>query len=339
MGFLLALLAAALLQAQSTVPPGTDTTAAPPATIAVTDETGRRVQVPVEVRRIVSLAPNMTEMVYALGLQDKLAGVTDYCDYPPEARTKTRVGGIMNPSIEQVVSLHPDLVLASRQSNRRETVETLTRLGVAVYASDARTVEDVLASTRRLGSLLGAKEQGEALAAELHKRLKDLEQRLAGHPPQRVVFVVWPSPLISIGRHTFLADALRWAGAESVVDTPQDWPRLSIEEVLRQEPEFLVFASSHANETAGTFEDLRQQPGWRELKAMKERHIAVISEAVNRPSPRLVDAIEQLARQLHPDAFQPAPDAGKEKRENRRTDGRAPFSRLAAIGESFLCAR
>ncbi len=287
----------------------------------MTDEAGRSVQVPAEVRRIVSLAPNMTEMVFALGLQAKLVGVTDYCDYPPEVRTKTRVGGTINPSIEQVVSLHPDVVLASRQSNRKETVETLARLGFAVYAADARTVEDVLASTQRLGAVLGAREQGETLAAELRRRLKDLERRLAGRPPQRVVFVVWPSPLISIGRHTFLADALRWAGAESVVDTPQDWPRLSIEELIRQEPEFLVFASSHSGETARTFEGLRQQPGWRDLKAMRERHIAVISEAVNRPSPRLVEAIEQLAQQLHPDAF-----SSESRKDKPQRQGSSPIS-------------
>ncbi len=321
MWLLLALLAAAPLGAQTNIPPGKGASRVPPATIAVTDEAGRSVQVPSEVRRIVSLAPNMTELVYALGLQAKLAGVTDYCDYPPEARTKPRVGGTMNPSIEQVVSFHPDLVLASKQSNRKETVENLERLGFAVYTADAHTVADVLASLRRLGGLLGAREQGEALANDLQRRLSDLERRLAGHPPQRVVFVVWPSPLISIGRHTFLADALRWAGAESVVDTPQDWPRLSIEELIRQEPEFLVFASSHADESARTFEDLREQPGWRDLKAMREGHIAVVSEAVNRPSPRLVEAIEQLAQQLHPDAF-----TSESRKDKTRRQSNSPTS-------------
>jgi iron complex transport system substrate-binding protein len=120
---------------------------------------------------------------------------------------------------------------------------------------------------------------------------------------KRVLFVVWENPLITIGPHTFLADALQYAGARSVVETRQDWPRLSFEEVIRLQPDYLVFAGSHGETGEREFTNLRTRPGWRELAAVRARRFAIISDAVNRPAPRLVDAIEELARQLHPDAF------------------------------------
>ncbi len=286
--------------------PGTDLPATPK--LEVTDEAGRRVNVPQPVRRIVSLAPSLTETVYALGAQERLVGVTDYCDYPPEAQMKPKVGGTINPNLEQVVALRPDLVLATRALNRRETVEALEHLGIAAYATDPRSVQGVLVSTARLAEVIGAGERGEALAANLRARLAELKRLLSGRPARRVLFVVWSDPLVSIGRGTFLADALRWAGAESVVDSSQDWPRLALEEVVHLQPEYLVFASSHSEEVERDFEALRERPGWRNLEAVRQRRMAVISDAVNRPSPRLVDAIEQLARQLHPDAFETKPE-------------------------------
>jgi iron complex transport system substrate-binding protein len=294
----------------------------------VIDEVGRRITIPAEARRIVSLAPSITETIYALEAQNRLVGVTDYCDYPPQAQSKQHIGGPINPNLEQIVTLHPDLVIATRQGNRLETVEALTRLGIPVYATDPKSVEEVIESTRRLGGILGARERGEALALELRARLAEIRRRVSAQPPRRVFFVVWADPLISIGKNTFLADALRRAGAESVVETTQDWPRLSIEEVLRQQPEYLVFSSTHFEEAARTVEDLRERPSWRALDAIRDRRIAVISDAINRPSPRLVDAIEQLARQLHPEMFTREPEKGKSKLvENMPPALKAPMSR------------
>jgi iron complex transport system substrate-binding protein len=293
------------------------------------DEVGRRVLVPMPVRRIVSLAPSLTETVYALGAQDRLVGVTDYCDYPADALAKPKVGGAVNPSIEQIVALKPDVVLATRALNRRETVEALERLGVAVYATDPHSVEGVLDSTRRVAEVLGVAERAEALVVELRARLDELQRRLATRPARRVLFVVWHEPLISIGRETFLADALRRAGAESVVETAQDWPKINLEEVARLQPEYLVFASAHSETVQRTTDELRERPGWRALEAVQRGRFAVISDAVNRPSPRLVAAIEELARQLHPEAFTASPENGKGKMEKgrpQRLSYRFPFS-------------
>lgn len=303
---------------------------------SVVDETGRSVVAPVAAQRIVSLAPNLTETVYALGAEGRLVGVTDYCDYPPEAQAKTHVGAPINPSLEAIVALRPDLVLATTAINRRETVESLERVGLAVYATSPRTVQGVLDSVEHLARLMGAQQQGEIVVAGLQARLGGLRERLKGLVAKRVLFVVWQEPLITIGQHTFLADALRWAGAESVVQTPQDWPHVSLEEVVRLQPEYLIFASNHTESGAQEFSGLHERPGWRDLTAVRDGHIAVVSDAIDRPAPRLVDAIEQLARQLHPEAFTGGKENRKEKMENGPGGGAPRQSPINHPGLSLL---
>ncbi len=139
--------------------------------VRVTDEMGRAVEIPEAARRIVSLAPNLTETLFALGLGDRVVGDTDFCDYPAEARSKPHVGGPVNPNLEAIAGLHPDLVLATRAINRPETVRGLEQLHIPIYATDPRSVEEVVTSTARLGELLGAGEQGKTVVADLRQRL------------------------------------------------------------------------------------------------------------------------------------------------------------------------
>ena len=290
----------------------------------VTDETGRSVRIPQPVRRIVSLAPSLTETVYALGLQDRLVGDTEFCDYPPDAQKKTKVGGAVNPSLEQIGALHPDLVLVTKGLNRLETVHALDNLGISSYATDPHTVNDIIASSKRLADLLGVPDAGASVAAEMERQLAALRQRLASSPAKRVLFVVWHQPLISVGKHTFIADALRYAGAVSIVDAEQDWPQVSLEEAARLQPDYLAFAASHSEASPPGLEALSTLPGWRIMDAVSNRRYAVISDAVNRPAPRIVSAIEELARQLHPELFAEKPEnlnenSVKEKMEKEKT--------------------
>lgn len=283
--------------------------------IEVTDEAGRRVRIPQPVQRIVSLAPSLTELVFALGAGNRLVADTDYCDYPPEALTKPKVGGAINPSIEQIVALHPDLVLMTKTLNRRETVLALDQLGIVSYATDTRTVEGLLASFQRVGELIGEGEIGRQLAESSRARFDDLKRHIGPRPRRRVLFIVWLDPLISVGRETFLADALHWAGAESIITTPQDWPQISLEEVVHLQPDYLVFATAREESSAHDVQALATLPGWRSLAAVKNKRTAVVSDAINRPSPRLVDAIEELAHQLHPAAFKETLDPRNPTRE------------------------
>jgi iron complex transport system substrate-binding protein len=285
----------------------------PPAYRQVTDEIGRTIRVRQAIHRIVSLAPNLTETIYALGLQDRLVGDTDYCDFPPEAQLKTKVGGAVNPSLEAIAALHPDLVLVTKNLNRLETVQALAEIGIPSYATDPHTVDAIIASVARLADLLGAPEIGATLAADLERHLAVLHERLASLPPRRVLFIVWTEPLISIGNDTFIADALRYAGAVSVVDSSQNWPQVNLEEVVHLQPEFLIFVESHFGSAPQSAEALADLPGWRLLNAVRNRRYATISDAINRPAPRLVSAVEDLARQLHSEAFTEKPQNDKDQ--------------------------
>jgi iron complex transport system substrate-binding protein len=337
----------ALVPAQTTPTAPATIPAAPPTYREITDETGRTVRIPQPVHRVVSLAPSLTETIYALGLQDRLVGDTDYCDFPPEAQQKPKVGGAINPSLEAIAALRPDLVLVT-SLNRMETVRALEDLGIPSYGTDPHTVGEIISSTERLAEVLGAPEAGSTLAKDLERRLAETQQRIAPLPPRRVLFIVWRDPLISIGKDTFIADALQRAGAISVIDSSQSWPQLSLEEVVHQQPEFLVFAESHSEAAPPDLDALTSLPGWRLLDAVRNRRYALISDAVNRPAPRIVSAIEDLAKQLHPEAFVEKQPGDKEKTDQPNaappgsTSSAIPSTRFAAeapaVIEESACA-
>ena len=282
-------------------------TPAPPAMHDVVDGYGRTVRVPRNPSRIVSLAPNLTETLYALGVEDRLVGDTDYCDYPPEAQKKPKVGGVINPNLEQIAVLRPDLVLVTKEGNLLETVRALETLGIPTYATDAHTIDEIISSTQKLADVLNASAAGKTLVDDLERRLAVLQSKLNAIPSRRVFFIVWPEPLISIGKQTFIADALRRAGAVSIIDSNQDWPQVSLEEVAHLQPDYLVLAASHSGSADRDFEALANHPGWQILDAVRNRHFAVVSDAIIRPAPRMISVIEELARQLHPEVFLEAP--------------------------------
>ena len=324
--------------APTPVDPAAQTVPNKRATKLVTDETGRRMAIPLNVQRVVSLAPNLTETIYALGLDAKLAGDTTYCDIPPAAKEKPHIGSAQEPSLEAIIALHPDLVLATTSINRAQTADALLKIGVPVYTSDPHTVTGILNSIATMADLMGASEQGAKVVAELQQRLDTLHAALQDRPMAHLLFVVWEDPLISIGQNTFIADALRWAGAESIIVTNQNWPQVSMEEVVRLQPEFIVLTPDHlAAETHERANNLRDRPTWSELRAVKMGHVVMASDEFTRPAPGLVDAIEALAHELHPEAFPVKAENKNVKMEN----GARFYAGVAA--ESFkgcgTCAR
>ena len=274
------------------------------ATRVVTDEAGRRITVPAEIERIVSLAPSLTEIVYSLGISEKLVGDTVYCDSPEAATEKPHVGSPLSPNMEAIVALRPDIVLVTA-IDRRETVTVLERLGIAVYESDPHTVRQTLDSIATMSQLLGAGQAGAEILTRLQARLDALHARLADRPLVHVLFVVWEDPLQSVGPNTIIADALRWAGAESVVVSRGDWPHVSMEEVVRLQPEYIVLTRSHIRADSAQVAELAKRPVWKSLRAVETGHVVVLSQEVARPSPGLIDDIEALARVVHPEAFAP----------------------------------
>ena len=289
------------------------------ATTAVVDEVGRHVNLPAQVNRVVTLSPDLTETIYALGLEEKLAGDTNYCDTPPAAKLKPHIGTAQNPSLEAIVALRPDLVLASTSINRRETVDELAKLGLAVYTTNPHTVRGVLDSIADVAGAMGAASEGQTLILQLRARLDVLHKRLNDLPLAHVFFVVWEDPLITIGQNTFIADALKWAGAESVILADQNWPQISFEEVVRVQPDYIVFTSNHSGDSGKLLAELRSRPDWKGLHAVELGHVVNVSDEIARPSVGLIQAIEELAREVHAEAFSGAgPGYAPEKQDGSR---------------------
>ena len=269
---------------------------------SVTDQTGRRVTLDAPPRRIVSLVPSVTELVFAIGAQDALVGVTDFCDYPAAARQKPRVGGMVAPSLETLVALKPDLVVATTAGNREETVTQLERLRIPVYLVNPARVADVLDLISRLGALTGHEGAAAELAASLDMRIKAVLARVAALPRPRVLYVLWPEPLIVPGRGALVSELLALAGGDSVTaDAAEPYPRYSLEAAVARAPEVIILAS-HGSEQ-GTL-DRGKWERFTSLPAVKAgRLYTADGNLLHRYGPRVVDGLERLARLIHPEAF------------------------------------
>jgi iron complex transport system substrate-binding protein len=266
------------------------------------DELGRSVHLPDNPQRVVCLAPSVTETVYALGLGAVVVGVTDFTDYPPEAQTKPSVGGLTDASLEKIISLHPDLVMAMAEINREETVEELEHVGIPVYVVDPQGLQGIMASIQHVGDALNRTSDARRLLKRLEEQRAAVVARVKGLPRLKVLVVIWYDPVITAGGKSFITDVIWAAGAESsTADIPQAWPQISLEEVPRRSPDFvLLVRGAHGGITA---EELKAHAGWDQLEAVRDNHVIYMGERLFHPSPVVFDALEQLAKELHPEAF------------------------------------
>lgn len=269
----------------------------------VRDAVGRSVEVPADPRRIVSLAPNITEMLYALGLGERVAGVTLFCDWPPEVAAKPKVGGVINPSLETIVALGADLVIATADLNRPEDVNRLAALKVAVYTIDTRSVGDVLRSLVAIGEITGSAARAREVAAALERRREAVRARVAGLAPVAVFVAIDRVPLISAGDGTFVGEMLTLAGGRNIAGaSPVKYPVFSLEQLLADDPEVIIDGADPGPlSPAELVSRWRSLPGAAALKALRSgRMISVGQGSFFRPGPRIVDSLERLAEILHP---------------------------------------
>jgi len=273
----------------------------------VPDMLGRPVTIPDGPLRLVSLSPSLTEIVYALGREDWLVGVTDFCDYPPAARGKPRVGGTITPNLERVLQVRPSLVLATAEGNPRDLVGQLTRVGIPIFALKPEGYAGILDSIRLLGRLLQAEAPAAALVRAMDEQAARIHRAVAGRPRPRVLYLVWSDPAIAAGPASFIHDLIRIAGGENVVREPTvPYPRVSLEEVVARAPEVILVASHldamdrPATITLGSL--------WRGIPAVhSNRVVPVPGDTIHRFGPRVVEGLGHLARAIHPEAFgQPA---------------------------------
>jgi iron complex transport system substrate-binding protein len=268
--------------------------------IEYTDGIGRRVLVPAAPGRIISLAPSVTELLYLLGAESQIAGVTQQCDWPARVREKPKIGDLLNPSYEVILAARPDLVIASTAGNDQAAVQRLAQLGLPVYVTAPRNVERIYQSVLEVGRITGHHSEADRLLTEMKERLAQVKRRLDGLPPTRAFMITWFDPLLAPGKNTFENDVLRLAGVESIsADIDEFYPRFSLEQVLARNPD-VILTVRHSGKA---LPDLKRAAGWREVRAVQNGRIYILGEVLQHPSPRFVEGVEELARKLHPERF------------------------------------
>lgn len=267
----------------------------------ITDEIGRSINVPREPVRIVSLAPGITETLYELGLEGKIAGVTSYCNWPRQARQKPRIGGFTNPSIEKIVSLKPDLIIATADGNRKDTVTQLERIGLPVYVTNPSDTENILKSILNIGEITNQKDAASKLVAKLRKRLNNITVLTQNKKQPKVFFQIGLEPVITAGRGTLIDEAIERAGGINIAgNNTARYPRYSAEGIMAGSPDIILFAPMANDREFVTVKKFWQNfPG---IPAVKNKKIyPVNTDLISRASPRIFDAIEAMALIFHPE--------------------------------------
>ncbi len=267
----------------------------------LTDDAGRTVAVPFKVDRVISLAPNLTEIVFAVGGGGQLVGRTSYCDFPPEAKSVAEVGDTAHPSLEKLIALKPQVVLISTASQLEVFTHQLESQNIAVFITDPHDLDGVFRSIEQIGEILGKKQQAATLVESLRKRTNAVEEAVKQKQPVRVFYQLSAEPLYTAGHDSFATDLMRRAGAISVTaDVPGTWPKYSTESALAARPDAIILATGGSMGTGNSTvaEALRKSPAVLEGRVYK-----INDDHLVRPGPRLIDGLEEMARALHPDAF------------------------------------
>lgn len=275
---------------------GADPPAAP---IVAVDESGDTLRLAAPARRVVSLVPSATETLVALGALEQLAGRTQH-DTRPEVAAVASVGAMLEPSMEALLALGPDLVIVQADDKAAALRERLRAVGLATFGVYARDTTDVYRNLRDLGTLTGRGAAADSLVAATRAGLAAVRASVAGRPAPTVLYVVWHDPPITPGPHTYLAQLIGVAGGRTVFpDLAQDWPTVAMEEIVRRQPEVVVMPVGGRSHSA---RPILESPGWRELRAVREGRVAEVPvDLMNRPGPHLVEAARTLRDALHPD--------------------------------------
>jgi iron complex transport system substrate-binding protein len=269
----------------------------------LTDEIGREVKIPNSVKRIISLAPSITEILFALGLNEQIVGVTNFCDYPEAALSKPRIGGFVSPSIEKIVSLKPDLIIGTIDGSRRETIHRLNDLGLSVYLVDPKSFDGVIKTIKNIGEIVGRQDESRRIIRDMKTEKEDMITHTTSLPKPKVFFQIGYAPIVTVGKGTLADDLIHLAGGRSISeDEPLNHPLYTIETILLKAPEIIIMSSMESKRDYLNL--LKIWRHWKGIPAVKMNAIYVIdSNLVDRPTPRIMEGLETLARMIHPDVF------------------------------------
>ncbi|HEU4797493.1 MAG TPA: ABC transporter substrate-binding protein [bacterium] len=264
--------------------------------MVVIDALGRTVTLRTPPQRIISVAPSVTEILFALGLDRRIVGISAADDYPPDkVGPKTKVGNVVLDA-ERILRLRPDLILGVA-SLQRAQLERLIALRQPVFAVDARTLPEVYEQIALIGRLTERAGQAASLVAGMRRRERAVERAVAGRTTVRVYVEIWGEPLMTAGQGTFITDLVNRAGGQNVFADVHGWPQVSEEAVVRRNPDVIVVTYPQGR-------GVLTRRGWQRVNAVRAQRVGVVSPSlVSRPGPRLVAGLERLARIIHPEAF------------------------------------
>jgi iron complex transport system substrate-binding protein len=267
------------------------------------DEVGREVIVQFPPKKIVSLAPNITEILFSLGLDQEIVGVSIHCDFPEKVQSKVRVGSYISLDFEKIVFLKPDLIIATGAGNTRDMVERLERLGFPTFVIFPKNVEDVIRSVGHLSQLVGREKEGIEIIQEMKRRRERVVELTLGLPRPRVFLQIGEAPVVTVGKNSFADDLIHLAGGDNVAGNEKEmYPRFGMEEILKRSPEVILISSMNPK---GNYQKVVQEwSRWKTIPAVKNGRIHLLdSDLIDRPSPRIIKGLEEMARILHPERF------------------------------------
>lgn len=272
--------------------------------IQITDQLGRKVTLNGTPQRIISIAPANTEILFALGLGDKIVGVTDYCNYPPEALAKEKVGGFSTPNIEKIIDLDPDVIFAAPK-HEAEVITQLEDSGLKVIALTPATIDETYDAIVLVGSVMGVQEAASSLIENMKSEIStvtSLVANLSDEEKPNVFYIVWHDPLMTAGGDTLAGQLIELAGGKNIFDNLSDYVTVSIESVLDGEPEVIIAGTSMGSGADAPFEWAQEESRLQETEALNEGKVfSINTDLVGRFGPRIVDALYEMLRLIHPE--------------------------------------
>ena len=268
-----------------------------------TDEMGRTVKISYPPMRIISLAPSITEILFALGLNEEIEAVTDFCDYPEAVSKRPRVGGFINPNIEKIVSLKPDLIIAIRDGNRMGTIDRLNELAFPVYVVDPKSFDGVITTLQNIGDIVGRQENSKNIVNEIKAKREKTAILTRSLPRPKVFFQIGYLPMITVGKGSLADELIRLAGGRSISENESlNYPPYNIEIVVQKAPEIIIMSSMESKRDYSSL--IKMWQNWKSIPAVKRNAIHIVdSNIVDRPTPRIVGGLEAMLRIIHPEVF------------------------------------
>jgi len=268
-----------------------------------TDEMGRTVKISYPPMRIISLAPSITEILFALGLNEEIEAVTDFCDYPEAVSKRPRVGGFINPNIEKIVSLKPDLIIAIRDGNRMGTIDRLNELAFPVYVVDPKSFDGVITTLQNIGDIVGRQENSKNIVNEIKAKREKTAILTRSLPRPKVFFQIGYLPMITVGKGSLADELIRLAGGRSISENESlNYPPYNIEIVVQKAPEIIIMSSMESKRNYSGL--IKMWQNWKSIPAVKRNAIHIVdSNIVDRPTPRIVGGLEAMLRIIHPEVF------------------------------------